>query len=367
MHVALGHTDTMITSSDRFAYMRSCLITLVVSPSLMLGSWAGATPPPADVAAEVPVPGERVVLMLPLEVDGELSDLDRRDLVTQMHSGFEHARISVADAASPECSDDACLRAFGREMNADYVISTRISAGGRDYQVRLRTLPVSDERPATSAKIDCPVCGVAEVSDQLAAKARVMRDWILADSEPAELRIEGSPSSAVVRVDQQRVGTLPFSGRLGPGDHEITVSAPKHRSERIPLRALAGSSVELVVDLVIDEPGTDRPKSWGLPVGGTAIGLGVAAVVTGATFIGLDGRAIGSRCDDPTNLDADGDCKFIYTSMPAGVGLTVAGAVLAGVGIGLLVMDLRQRRTGRAAARVALGVGLDRTTLRVDF
>ncbi|PRQ05380.1 PEGA domain protein [Enhygromyxa salina] len=358
----------MITSPDPFMHLRRCLVALVATPSLIVGSWASATPPADEVAPEAPAAGDRVVLMLPLEVEGELSEQDRRDLVTQMQAGFEHTRIVLTDSAPPTCSDDACLRAFGREMNADYVISTQISAGDRDYQVQMRALSVHGERPATRAKIDCPVCGIAEVSDQLAAKARVMRDWVLADSEAIELRIEGSPSSAIVSVDQQQVGTLPFSGHLGAGEHEVTVSAPNYISKTVPLRALSGSSVELVIDLEPEPIGGPRvDRAWRLPVAGTAIGLGVAALVTGATFLALDGRPIGSRCNDPANLDADGDCEFIYTSLPAGVGLTVGGAVLAGVGVGLLVVELKQRRTGDTAARVQFGVGLDRASLRVDF
>jgi hypothetical protein len=358
----------MLLSADtRLRHLHCGSVALSISLSLVAGSWASASPPAAT---------EAVVLMLPLEVEGELSDQARASLLTQMRAGLEHPAISVLESAAAECSDDACLREFGRASNADYVISTRVSAGGRNYELELRTLPVFGERSATTTKIDCAVCGIAEVSDRLAVKARVMRDWVLADTEPATLSIEGSPASAVISIDGELVGTLPFSGELRPGDHEIIVSAPKYVSRQLPHSAVGGSAMRLVVDLVpVPEIGTEPPvdghppakHAWRLPVSGAAIGLGVVALATGATFLALDGRPIGSKCSDPANLDAEGDCKFMYTSLPAGIGLAVGGVVLAGVGIGLLAVELRQRRTGSTAARLGVGVGLDRATLRVDF
>jgi hypothetical protein len=91
-------------------------------------------------------------------------------------------------------------------------------------------------------------------------------------------------------------------------------------------------------------------------VGGyTGIALGSAGLVAGSTLIALHGREHRSRCNDagPSDIDADGDCRFVHRTRGGGIALVVGGAVAAASGIALLVIDSRVRRT-----ELSLRVGL---------
>ncbi|MEM6991321.1 MAG: hypothetical protein AAF721_12505, partial [Myxococcota bacterium] len=90
-------------------------------------------------------------------------------------------------------------------------------------------------------------------------------------------------------------------------------------------------------------------------LGWAAGGVGVAAIATGAALLAVDGRPIRRRCNGD-NLDADGDCKFIYITRGPGIGVLVGGGVLVAAGVALLItgrkrrQDARVRPTGRGVA-----------------
>lgn len=74
----------------------------------------------------------------------------------------------------------------------------------------------------------------------------------------------------------------------------------------------------------------------------SAIGVGVAALAGGITLLVLDQNPVKSNCTG-VHVDADGDCEFRYDTLGGGIGLTVAGAVAAGAGVGLLLYSRKQR------------------------
>ena len=319
---------------------------------------------PVSDATSDPAPTNTQVLLLTLVFQGTISDHAKAEFDAQIRTGLVHDNIEIIRAAD-ECSDDVCMRDAALELGASHAIVITIVSGGRDFRADLRVLPVVDDRANFATNIDCPVCGVDEVGIQLAGKARAIRDWVIADGAWARLRLSGTPSHAEVYIDGERAGDLPYSGELGLGDHEIVVRAPGYHDKRIPFTAITGSVVELSVALVFERVEADATPRWKAPVGGVMTGLGAIGLVTGATFIALDGRPIASRCKDQVNIDADGDCKYQYTSTPAGLGLMLGGAALASVGVALLVIGVRHET--QAGRRIGVEVGLDRLMLQVEF
>jgi hypothetical protein len=83
----------------------------------------------------------------------------------------------------------------------------------------------------------------------------------------------------------------------------------------------------------------------------TAIGVGVAALAGGIAMIVLDENPVKSNCSG-VHVDADGDCELRYDTLGGGIGLTVAGAVVAGGGVGLLLWSRKRNQTETAEVSV---------------
>ena len=339
---------------------------------------AGPSGEPPEPAVESE-PAQLRVLLLPPVIEGTLSDQAKTELDARLREGLAHENLELI-AATDACSDDLCIRDAARTAGASHAIATTIRSRGRDFHIDLRVLSLREATMAAS--IDCPVCGVSEAGTQLIAKARAMRDWVLADGMLARVRITGVPEHAQVWIDGEQVGSLPIERELDLGTHEIVVRAEGYVDKPIPLEAIAGSTIELSVALdsvapapvVPEQPIAERAPilvdtpRWRLPVGAVLTSVGVVGLATGATFLALDGHAVRSRCRDPINIDADGDCKYRYTSTPAGIALAVGGAALAGVGVTLLILDRRHRAHATLPGReTKLVVGFDRVLLQVEF
>lgn len=316
------------------ALLFSALTSITLAPST-----SGAT---GDVATPR-------VAILPAHIEGSLTPADRTRLDERMLKAFDRASIELIPMRTVRaalerhdgCTRDSCLRELAGELEADFVIMTEVHARNRDYEVVFTLVEAEPELEISRVELACPVCGANEVVDLVGSKANVVRDRILVDRDPARLTLDGGPKGAVVELDGRRIGRLPFTGSVPPGEHELAIIAAGYYSEVVPLVAVAGAEERIEINL---EP---KPKThWHRPVGWVALGTGGATLAAGVTLLALHGKAYGPRCEDPENIDAEGDCKWQYTTLGPGVGLTIAGSALVGLGSGLLVVDRRRREHG---------------------
>ena len=81
----------------------------------------------------------------------------------------------------------------------------------------------------------------------------------------------------------------------------------------------------------------------------------------GIALVAIDGREYKKRCAGE-NVDADGDCRFVYRLKWPGAALVATGAILAGVGATILIV---QRKRSKATLRA--GVTPNGFTLRGSF
>lgn len=322
---------------------------------------------------------KRRVLVVPMHVEGEVRAHAVEALDAKLREALSHEDIVLLDGPSP-CSTssepDACSSDGAEDIQADYIVEVRLSALEREYHLELKARRVGEAAVETLSESSCPVCGTAEVAEVLASRARGIRDWLLADSTRAHIELTGTPPGATVRIDGEQVGELPYTGELPPGEHRVVVEAPGHLGVERSLQTSAGASVAIELRLdpaptaeasPLDAPSPEPQPRWRLTLAGTSLALGLGGLVSGVTFLALDGRPIESRCADLTALDTDGDCKYIYTSKPAGLGLLVGGAVAALVGVSLGVVELRERRRASTRARIEVEASVDRVGLRWSF
>lgn len=182
------------------------------------------------------------------------------------------------------------------------------------------------------------------------------------------LLVEGT-YGATVELDGAAVGSIPLTVRAAPGEHElrvakdglapqvltVTVGDDPGRTTRVTVALQPEGPTEA------DAPRGVRRAAWAIPTGVVALAGGLAAaIVVPVVSAGQHGCA--SRFDLPGVMD-----QPCMTSRSFAVGPNVAwvvtGAVLAGVGIGLIAFgasdggDGGADEGGEAAARLGVGLG----------
>lgn len=320
---------------------------------------------------EPSTPAIHTVLLVPLAAEG-LASADRERLTASLHTAFEHAEITVLAPTKLEaCPDESCLRGLGRAHGVSYVVSVEVVADGRDFAGGLTVVPVATAAPASIIDADCPICGLAEFEDRLAARAVVARDLILAPPRFGRLELIGGPEHALVRVDGRVRGRVrdrlhpPLTTELEVGPHKLVVSADAHYRQVVPIEATAGITQRIELEL---EP---KPRlGWHRPTGWALLGSGAASLVTGVALIAAHGSPASLRCQtggrasDPEFVDQDGDCRWLRQTRGPGIGLTAVGLAVAGAGVGLLIVDAGRSRT---QPELRVGVGVRQLDVQLRF
>ena len=313
------------------------------------------------------------VAVLPVRFEDALAEGDERELEEVISVAFEHPELELVEGAKVErahvdscegAPDEACMRAIGVELGVSHVVEVVVHARERDFNIVFRALSMSGSRSVSEVEVECLVCGVSEVRDRVAAQAALLRDRLLIVSEPGSVIIEGGPAGAKVSVDGRRVGELPFEGELSSGEHDLLVSARGYYDEFVPVTIVPGTVERVEVELVPEAAGErqwQRPFSWAM------VGVGGAGIAVGTTLLALDKRDHLSRCDNPANIDANGDCKWIYETLRGGVGALCVGVAALSIGATLLVVNRRvakpkpkvsaREQARRDSLRVGLGLG----------
>lgn len=176
--------------------------------------------------------------------------------------------------------------------------------------------------------------------------------------------VANSPK-AIVDVDG-RVVSRDTEVDVDPGEHRVTAAVSGAPIATQQLRVEEGSGVT-VVHLAATKESTSSSKGSLVP-GGVALGVGlvgvVAGAITGGYALSLAGQVkdhcIGNQCrraDQGKADDAD-------TLARASTGCIIAGGVIGGVGIGLMIA---RPRFGSPAPSVSLELGPLRGSLSIAF
>ena len=157
---------------------------------------------------------------------------------------------------------------------------------------------------------------------------------------------------------------------LRPGSHMVALSStndelpPETRHIELP----PGDRVLLEYRRVAPAPTlTPRPNESPPPVtpptsdtrptmrkfwpGWLGLGLGVAASIAGTALISIHGKDWTGRCIGE-NIDANGNCKFVYSTRTLGISLAVLGLGGTGFGVGWLVRAQLDAQTRGLTASV---------------
>jgi hypothetical protein len=281
------------------------------------------------------------------QLEGDFDRGAAGQLAARIRVGIDRSGTTVVDATQADaCADEACFATIVEGVRATHLVRAVVNEAERDYQLRLE---LRDASGTTIASVDdtCEICGVEEAADMLEAAATRLVSQLASGSERAHVKVQSRPPGATVKVDGEDMGTTPTTIDLPPGSHTIELHKDGFASASRTVELEPGMRTTSEMRLVPDATGPTRRAKI---VGGTLLGVGLASMIGGIVMVAIDGREYRKRCDG-SDVDVDGDCRFVYRLKWPGAAMVAAGAALAGVGITVLVVD---RRRGKGSVRAAI-------------
>lgn len=351
-------------------------LAVAVAASLCLsssgiGAVAEAAPGTVLAAMAAPDEGESSaggkLAILPLVVEGTLSEADTNTLTQSLISGLQRGQFTVlspeqvlaADADAAGCSDAACYKSVASKTGAAYVVRAAVTARDRDYSVQVDLLSGVDGQRIAATQDGCEICGVVDVSgliDSAAATLRLKLDALA--KGPASLKLASDPVGAVVTIDGDIAGTTPMGRPIVPGKHLIRITKEGYIAIEREVTFVEGVGEDL--NFTLEKLPSRLPgKRWGY----VSIALGVIGIGTGIGLNAIDGKQYTPNCDgdnikygmptDPgqaMSVTGRDECRFLFNTKWYGIGAAVAGAALLTLGTVILVNARQKTDRGKARA-----------------
>jgi hypothetical protein len=277
----------------------------------------------------------------------------------------ERARAGLSDAgltaiappdgcAAPDCMREAVASGQGRG-----VLVTTVAVAGSDYRLHAEIVGADGAVLAARDGV-CEICTYDEAAEALRGLVAEAAGEL--DSAPTPtpvattgtMRISSAPAGATVVIDGATVGTTPYEGELSVGPHTVELTKAGHSPQTRAVEVVGGEAAIVDMELV-PQAGSLSLRTTEI-IGWSAIGVGVAALITGIALLAVDENPVKGNCSG-VHVDIDGDCEFRYDTLTGGVVLTVVGIAGAATGAGL-VFHARRSRKRQPAAMAITPLGL---------
>lgn len=328
----------------------------------------GVVPPTAEAKprdkAEQPAAKSNRVAVLPIDFEGDMPEAWRQKMSEELirglvRAGFDTVPPDVVQKESgiESCDNDKCLNYISEAVGARYVVRSRIKVTDKDYDLQADVLDSEDGSLIASSTESCDLCGAAEVADLIAAQATSLQQKLQSLAlGPALYTFNSEPPGAQVFIDGKLIGTTPVEFEVRPGEHQAEAVLDGYLVQTRTVTAVKGVREELDFSLqpIPADAATDKRRRAMRISGAALVGVGVAALAAGVTFLVLDERPYESDCSGD-NVDGSGNCRQRYNTLVHGAALTAVGGVSLGTGIGLLVAG-RKRKGGATGTQARIGL-----------
>lgn len=234
-----------------------------------------------------------------------------------------------------------------------------------EHKVRLHGFMGVEELAACETPAEVVGAGAKIESDIGMATVRLYDETNIvldAEEKDASLKIESSPSGAVVMVDQITVGKAPWDGRLSLGEHLVEVKANGYflAKQKVTLERRKQREISMLLEPEPDSAAERREArnakiGMGLGYGLSGLGLGMFAL-TGGMAVEL-ANTLAAKCGNgrcPSTEDKNLDQARTLST------LSNIGLVTAGVGaVGGTLVFLLTRPGGRMTRQTtSMSVGV---------
>ncbi len=289
------------------------------------------------------------VLVLGPQIEGQAPQHLAQTLRDGVAQGLSDAGVGVSDAPdgceTPECAAEQAASGRVRAY-----ANTVVQVTDNDYVLSVELVDAQGNAVAHTDG-SCDICSFEEAGEALRGLAEQAGHALGPAARVGEIHVTSDPAGADVTLDGVIVGVTPYTQTVSEGAHTVELTHDGRRPSRQHLDVVADEVS--TVDLELRRGGAVSPRTTEA-IGWAAIAVGAATLISGVTLLALDETPVRSNCSAP-NVDADGDCEFRYDTLGGGIGLTVAGAAVAGTGVGLVIFS--RRRGSRVSGDVALTPG----------
>lgn len=370
-------------------------MAVAIAATVVTGSLPAWAAPPADTEAPgmgsdpdgsatkpAASPGDAdfKAAILPISVEGEMSDADRDRLTQELVDGLQRGNFAVvspdeveaAVANSADCDKKRCLGKIGEKTGASHVVRSVVTVNERDYDVDVQLIDPANGNVLASSKESCEICGIADAGGLISAAAATLRTKLEAlASGPASLDLTSEPAGAIVTIDGEVAGTTPLDMPVVPGKKVIRITADGYIAIEREVTFVEGVSESLSFELE-EVPSKLPGATWGW----VSLGVGTAGLGAGIALTYLHGEENRRDCSrSNATRDADGDCKFLWDTKWAGAGASIAGAALLTLGVAILINSgvgkknkaNKKSRKDKKAELSEFGIGPGSLMLRGKF
>lgn len=176
----------------------------------------------------------------------------------------------------------------------------------------------------------CKRCGSRERMAKLTMEliAEVTLAELANQATETYINVSSTPANAILSIDGTVVGPTGQAYRVKPGEHQVAVTLEGYRSASQTVDVAANEHKAITVGLGQEGASTAsgtgrRVLTW------AALGTGVVALGAGVAWVVVDGNTMGTG----------GARDDVRDTMTLGVSSMIAGSVLLGAGIALLLTD----------------------------
>lgn len=254
----------------------------------------------------------------PEQMRNEARDL----LATILAERFEMVPMP-RNASLRSCAHGSCMGRVRQIANAQFAVGLTIWTDAGEPREVVVTVEEAEHRYHGTAQLEDRTLETAlrEAARQAIAKAQV--------GPGSYLLVDGTPAEAVVHIDGELRGGIPWRGSLSPGPHEVRVTAEGYREEQrtIDIPREANEELTLRLDLepldgfLSSESAPDLLANFSI-AGAPAIG-GIAFAIDPLYTLAHEGAC--------TDSSQDGACfERIRFGIQSGLLLGLGAALLAG-------------------------------------
>lgn len=357
-------------------------LALVVAAAV----WASGLPGPGlapGAARAAEAAGSGRLAVVPLAVEGEISETDRGDLTRALVTGFQRGSFEVVEPASVgevgSCGDAACITGVASKTGATYVARPSVQINDRDYAIKVELLSGKTGERIALAEDACEICGVVDASGLLDSAAASLGLKLESMAKgPAVLALRAEPEGAVVLIDGELFGASPVDKPIAPGKHLVRVSQDGYIPIEREITFVEGVREELTITLE-KVPSALPGRGWGW----ASLSLGVASL-GGAIFLTYQhdrpyrvGDACSVEAPDPgynvmPNPEGGAPiCKEVWNTKWGAISAGIAGAALTTLGVLVLIDNFkrsdRKRNKAVREKKTSFGVGPGSVMIRGRF
>jgi hypothetical protein len=289
-------------------------------------------------SAQTETLGSQRVAIVHLQFEGRIPEGLQASFAQRLVQGLSAARFEVLpgldvqqklsgpNQALATCGNASCYPAMAAALAASYLITAQVTESNKTYTMVLQIINGRTGGVLASNRERCETCGAEEAGEKMGLAASALRERLEAESRsPARIVVRSRPAGASVVMDGKPAGVTPLDTTLVGGQHHLQLVLADHESLARSFTVVSG------VDESMDLSLTAIPSKFPYRIAGwSTLGGGAAVLLAGILTMAADNHEIACSADEK---DLNGHCPYVRSTKwwaAAMVGVGVAAVTVGG-------------------------------------